>query len=179
MVRLAEELHPDHPKCKSWLNDTNNLTKFSDDYFGFIYTSITLEHIPAKYAVSCLLEFDHVLRLEGMVVFQVANSDRTSALTRVRNFIGSLRTKNRLLGRRESVSFKMAMCCLPENEVRSILTSTDLQVVDVKFTNSTDESFNGHLRFLDRESAASLAASLHSPLDPTRKGLRGSRAFSD
>ncbi|HEV3316549.1 MAG TPA: class I SAM-dependent methyltransferase [Candidatus Angelobacter sp.] len=153
MIRLAEELHRGDPRCKFWLNATDHLRKFPPAYFGFIYTSITLPHIPKKHVVNYLKEFARVLRPKGILVFQVADSDRSGAVLRaVKNVVGFFLKWKRVLGR-DSVtdSFYMDMHCMAEKEVRGILLSTALRIVDVKLTNSSQVTFNGDLRFLERE----------------------------
>lgn len=151
MIRLAQELHSGYPRCKFWLNDTDRLSKFSDAYFGFAYTSITLQHIPRKHVANYLREFARVLSPHGALVFQVADTDRNSAVQQLRNFIGFRRRWKRLLSPQDIDSFHMEMHCIPGDEVRRILSNTDLRILDVRLTNSTDGSFNGDLRILDRE----------------------------
>jgi hypothetical protein len=48
-------------------------------------------------------------------------------------------------------AFHMAMHCIPENEVRGILSGQPVKIMDVKLTNSSSGGFNGNLKFLDQE----------------------------
>lgn len=151
MIRLAEEFNRAFVRCKFWLNDAETLSRFPDGYFGFIYTSIVLQHIPTKYVVKYLCEFDRLLCVGGVIVFQIADADRTAILQRVRNQLGFRRKWKRLLGYKDTDSFEMGMHSTPEKKVRRLLRNTRLRIVDVRLTNSTDGSFDGDLRFLDRE----------------------------
>jgi SAM-dependent methyltransferase len=153
MIRLAEELHHGNPHCKFALNDTDHLSRFPAAYFGFIYTSITLPHIPKKHVVNYLKEFARVLRPRGIVVFQVIDSDKSGAVWQtVKSLIGFCLKWQRFLGRNSVTdSFYMDMHCIAEREVREMVSSTALRIVDVKLTNSSHVTFNGNLQFLDRE----------------------------
>ena len=151
MIRLAEEFNQSFARCKFWLNDSDTLARFPDGYFGFIYTSIVLQHIPRKHVVRYLLEFERVLCSGGILIFQIADADRTAILQRLRNRLGLRRKWKRLLGYKDADSFEMAMHSIPEREIRSLLGVTRLRIRDVRLTNSTDGSFDGDLRFLDHE----------------------------
>lgn len=151
MIRLAEDFNRGFERCKFWLNDSDTLAKFRDGYFGFIYTSIVLQHIPKKHVIRYLFEFERVLRPGGVLVFQITDADRTAVLQRIRNRIGLRRKWRRLLGYKDADSFEMAMHPMPEKEIRSLLGSSTLRITDVRLTNSTNGSFNGHLAFLDSE----------------------------
>jgi SAM-dependent methyltransferase len=151
MIELAEELHRGCPRCNFCVNETDRLPRFPDAYFELIYTSITLQHIPRKHAVSYLREFARVLRPDGILVFQIPDADRTPAIKRLRNFIGLRRKWKRLLGSADIDSFQMPMHCIPEAEIRKMMSGIQLQILDARLTNSTEGSFNGNLRFLENE----------------------------
>lgn len=151
MIRLAQEFNTDSARCKFWLNDSETLTKFPDGYFGFIYSSIVFQHIPKKHVARYLLEFERIMRFGGVLVFQIADANKTAMLRRARNRLGFRRKWKRLVGRKDVDSFEMGMHPISEKEVRSLLRSTRLRIMDVQLTNSTDGSFDGDLRFLERE----------------------------
>jgi SAM-dependent methyltransferase len=151
MIRLATELRTDDTGCNFWLNERDDLRKFSDEYFGFVYTSIVLQHMGSKYVRKYLLEFIRVLKPGGLLVFQVPDRDRTSLVFKARNFIGFRRKLNWLLGRRDIGAFRMEMHCIPEGQIRDLLSRPDVRLVDVKLTNSCEGAFNGELQFLEKE----------------------------
>lgn len=151
MIELAREFHRDNKHCNFWLNETDSLSKFQDQHFGFIYTSIVLQHIPKKYARNYLTEFVRVLKPGGILVFQVPDKDRTGMLEKIRNFVGFRARLNRLLGRKNLGTFHMGMHCIQEKEIRRLLSGSRAKIIDVQLTNSTDGSFNGDLKFLDKE----------------------------
>src|SRR5689334_23028223 len=45
MVRLAAEFNADVPQCRFVLNENGDLGDLPDSYFGFVYSSIVLQHI--------------------------------------------------------------------------------------------------------------------------------------
>lgn len=151
MVRLAQEFNQDRTGCHFCMNETDNLRIFSDERFGFIYTSIVLQHIQRKYVERYLAELIRVLKAGGIFVFQVPEREKTPWVAKLRNKVGFRRRINRLRGRKNLDAFHMAMHCVSEGEIRGLLAGQPVRIVDVRLTNSSTGSFNGNLQFLDRE----------------------------
>jgi len=153
MIQLANNFNqfPDH--CTYRLNESSNLSIFSDGSFGFIYTSIVLQHMHTRLALLYLREFGRLLALGGILVFQLPDRSKDPLLKRLRDRL-RLRTRLRLvLSRLHLVSYKpfMEVNHVAETRVRSLLTDVGLELIDVQLTNSTNKDFNGRLEFLDRE----------------------------
>ncbi|HEY6249774.1 MAG TPA: class I SAM-dependent methyltransferase [Candidatus Angelobacter sp.] len=146
MIELAKEFHKNNCRCKFLLNQADHLPSFSDGNFGFIYSSIALQHMKETYVRSYLGELVRVLKPGGVLVFQVA--DRNSLTRRIRNLVGVRRRMKRLLGRRVPPALLMEMHCIAENKIRELLSTQNVQIVDVRLTNSTAPDFNGNLQFL-------------------------------
>jgi SAM-dependent methyltransferase len=153
MIRMAKEFNKDCPGCHFWLNERDDLKLFSDGSFGFIYTSIVLQHMSRKLVERYLLELTRVLKVGGVFVFQVPERERTPVLRKLRTKVALRRRVNRLLGRRSVYAFHMEMHCFPEKAIRKLLSGQPVRIVDVKLTNSSIGSFNGDLRFLEQEPA--------------------------
>jgi SAM-dependent methyltransferase len=151
MIRLAKEFHKNNSRCTFSLNEADDLQQFPYGYFGFIYTSITLQHIPMRYVRKYLLEFIRVLKPGGMFVFQIADRDKRGILLRVEAFLGVRRHLKRLLRGTSIGALNMEMNCFPEGKIRELFSRQDVRIVDVKFTNSTERAFNGDLQFLEHE----------------------------
>jgi len=151
MVRLAMEFNQDRPGCHFWLNEEDGLSKFPDEKFGFIYTSIVLQHIQRKYAKRYLLELIRVLSRNGTFVFQVPEKEKAPLTTKIRHKIGFRSIVSRLLGKRGVSAFRMEMHCFPEKSIRAFLADYPVRLVDVRLTNSSTGGFNGDLRFLAEE----------------------------
>lgn len=151
MIRMAKEFNQDLPGCQFQLNERDDLRLFPDGTFGFIYTSIVLQHIPRKLVERYLLELTRVLKPGGTFVFQVPESQKTPVIRQLRTKVALRRRLNRFLGRKNVYAFHMAMHCFPEKDIRKLFAGQPVRVVDVKLTNSSTGSFNGDLRFLDQE----------------------------
>lgn len=147
MVQQAARHHQQNSRCRFLLNETDGLPTFAGNYFGFIYTSIVLQHVKSKYVKNYLAEFLRVLKPGGILVFQIADSHRRIRIQRLRNFLGVRRRLNRLTGRNGS-GFRMDMHCLSEDRIRQFLAGRNARIVDVQLTNSTECDFDGNLKFL-------------------------------
>lgn len=146
MVKLADKLNQYDDRCLYVCGDSDHLP-FEDETFSFIYTSIVLQHVEPTYARLYLAEFLRVLKPHGVLVFQLPNSRRGEYLQRIKERV-RLRTRIRqVLGRQ--LQPIMEMHCLPETEVRHIITHNGARIVDVQLTNSSDPDFSSGLRYLE------------------------------
>jgi ubiquinone/menaquinone biosynthesis C-methylase UbiE len=154
MIQLAKDFHKNNQRCSFWLNEVDDLRRFLDGYFGFIYTSITLQHIPVRYVEKYLLELVRVLKPGGIFVFQIPDREKRGVLRRMESYLGLRKRVKRLMrlliGKRMR-ALGMEMNCFPEKKIRELLLGQNARIVDVKFTNSTERSFNGNIQFLERE----------------------------
>jgi SAM-dependent methyltransferase len=71
MIELARryDRHPD--RCHFAVNMRSDLQMFGNDRFGFVYSSIVLQHIEPRYQERYLSEFIRVLAPGGLLVFQL------------------------------------------------------------------------------------------------------------
>jgi ubiquinone/menaquinone biosynthesis C-methylase UbiE len=151
MVRLAQEFNQDRSNCRFQLNERDDLRHLPDGKFGFIYSSIVLQHIQRPYVERYLRELIRVLTPGGVFVFQVPEREISPWISKLRNRIGFRSKITRLRGRRTLDAFYMAMHCIAEREVRELLSDQPVDIVDVRLTNSSSAGFNGNLEFLDQE----------------------------
>jgi ubiquinone/menaquinone biosynthesis C-methylase UbiE len=70
MIELAGKYNKHAEKCKYFVNDADDLSRFDDDTFDFIYTNIVLQHIEPKYTKLYIQEFIRVLKPNGLLIFQ-------------------------------------------------------------------------------------------------------------
>lgn len=70
MVDNAKE-HRRSENCEFVVNKRNDLSLFSDDHFDFIFSDITIQHIPAPASENYLQEFVRILRPGGLAIFLV------------------------------------------------------------------------------------------------------------
>ena len=150
MIKNAESLNQ-HAHCRYQVV-AGPLLPFVDGSFSFIYSNIVLQHVPRKYAVAYLREFERVLKPGGILVFGVQDrfedSDFSSRMVRLRHI---LRLRSRLRSVMGRGGSDMQMHCLPERLVRGALRRA--RIVDVQLTNTAAKDFNGRLAYLDRAPA--------------------------
>jgi ubiquinone/menaquinone biosynthesis C-methylase UbiE len=149
MIRLAKEYSQDFPHCHFLLNEHEHLESLQDNYFGFIYTSIVLQHIAEQYSRRYISELIRVLKPGGVLVFQIPDSLRLGRVKKMRAKM-ALRSKvEAVLGGKKS--YVMEMHCIQEAEVRELVKEGGGQVVDVRLTNSADPVFCGNLLYISQE----------------------------
>jgi ubiquinone/menaquinone biosynthesis C-methylase UbiE len=150
MIAKALAMNSDQPRCKFQLNPEAHLRMFADAKFGFAYSSLVLQHIDGKFIPGYLRELARVLRPGGVLVFQMADHFKASALHKVRLTIGVRRKWEEMKKGRKAT---ILMHCLQESRVREILAGSGAEIRNVQITNSTDPAFNGNLQYLDHEPA--------------------------
>jgi SAM-dependent methyltransferase len=150
MIEKARALNSDQPHCKFVLNNQPNLLLFENAKFGFVYSSLVLQHIDPKFVPGYLKELARALRPRGVLVFQLADRFNATAFHKLRLRIAVRRRWREL---RDATKATILMHCVPEKRVREILSDCDVAIKDVRITNSTDPAFNGNLQYLDQEPA--------------------------
>ncbi len=73
MVQRAREYNRHGDRVDYLVNTTDNLEILDSNSFDFVYTNITLQHIPPEPAGKYIREFFRVLRPGGVAIFQVPN----------------------------------------------------------------------------------------------------------
>ena len=149
MITLAKEFNRDLPQCRFLLNDRDTLEGLQDNYFGFIYSSIVLQHMAERYIRKYLAELIRVLRPGGLLVFQLPDSLRGSALTRIRARVALRARLKSVFGKPRPQG--MEMHCIREPVVRKLIEASGARVVDVRLTNSSEPWFSGNLQYLKEE----------------------------
>ena len=72
MISRAKRHNADNPQCQFILNEQSDLSCFEENTFDFIYSNVTLQHIPQKDVIGAYLrEFVRVLRPNGYMLFQL------------------------------------------------------------------------------------------------------------
>jgi SAM-dependent methyltransferase len=121
-------------RCRYLHNTRNDLALLESESLDFIYTRITLQHMPAVYSVRYIAEFFRLLRPGGVAVFQVPSGwtpfDGSAAwiLRRLRwLFIAPCkRAGKRLLGQPVIGMYPVA-----RRDVEAIVRSNGARMVDV------------------------------------------------
>jgi ubiquinone/menaquinone biosynthesis C-methylase UbiE len=84
MIEHARRYNRQGSRCEYLVNETTHLRRFADEQFDFIYSSITLQHMPPRFAKKYIVEFVRVLRPAGLLLFQLP-SRRISRLAQIRS----------------------------------------------------------------------------------------------
>jgi len=71
MIKKADEFNKYGKKCRYIVNTADNLKMFPDNYFDFVYSNITLQHISPPYSFNYIKEFLRVIKPGGVILFQV------------------------------------------------------------------------------------------------------------
>jgi ubiquinone/menaquinone biosynthesis C-methylase UbiE len=93
MIEWAERFNRYGERCRYRVDDSPDLSRFPDGHFDFVYSKLTLQHIPPRYAKGFIREFLRVLHRDGVCVFQVAGQTtvaRRAAVRAVRRFLRRL-----------------------------------------------------------------------------------------
>lgn len=71
MIGHARQYNQRGRRCEYLVNETSDLRRFSSGEFDFIYSSITLQHMPPRFAKRYIVEFLRVLHPLGLILFQL------------------------------------------------------------------------------------------------------------
>jgi ubiquinone/menaquinone biosynthesis C-methylase UbiE len=149
MVRLATEFNQDTPRCRFMLNEQHDLSRLGDNYFGFVYSNIVLQHMPPRFCRRYLKEMVRVARPGGILVFAVVEAFRVGLLEQLRQKVGLRRTLRRLARSKQNYNMDLHSCS--EARIRRVLAAAGARIMDVRWTNSADPCFNGKLQYLKGE----------------------------
>ncbi|MGC2743588.1 MAG: class I SAM-dependent methyltransferase [Candidatus Angelobacter sp.] len=146
MINLAREINRDLPNCRFQMNEDIRLKSLPDNYFGFIYTSLVLQHIAEPCSHEYIAELIRVLAPNGALIFQVPERLHAKPLTKVRTKLALRSRLQSIFGRQKPCI--MEMHCMKESVIRKLIAQSGGRVMDVAITNSCEASFSGDLRYL-------------------------------
>ena len=157
MLEGAESFNEFPDRCSYVHNAAGSLPEFADGSFGFVYSSIVLQHMEPQLARRYLAEFARILAPGGILVVQIPDADaRRLQRLRARLALGSrLRRTSAAFGRsdRASQGAVIEMHHIGERTVRRMLGDNGMCVRDVVVTNATSPAFNGALVYGGRPRA--------------------------
>ena len=76
MIERARGYNRHGSRCAYVVNESADLSRFRDGQFDFIYSSITLQHMPKRFAKRYIAEFMRVLDRDGLLLFQLPSRRR-------------------------------------------------------------------------------------------------------
>jgi SAM-dependent methyltransferase len=86
MIEHARDYNRHGSRCEYLLNDKPDLCMFTDCQFDFIYSNMTLQHMPPRLSKAYLVEFLRVLAPGGLLLFQLPSrirKDQSTAIERI------------------------------------------------------------------------------------------------
>jgi SAM-dependent methyltransferase len=137
MLAKARELSPPDRKLEYVLNQEENLGVFEDASFDFVYSNLTLLHMPPRISRRYLTEFARVVKSGGCVVFQMLSGRRRQHTTWRRPVLrvapmritdALVRWKVRRMAVKEGRPV-MEIYAVPKREVVELLRTNGLRVV--------------------------------------------------
>jgi SAM-dependent methyltransferase len=156
MIELANEYNKFPDTCTYREVGTGDLSEFEDRSFGFVYSSIVLQHVPEASARVYILELCRVLRSGGVAVLQAPSHARlrlvdrlARASTRYRIVRGPLEA----LRLAKPTSYRSEMHCIPPGIVQSLVESAGCRLEYRRLTNSTLPDAGSGFRYLSEEPA--------------------------
>ncbi len=143
MIELAQQYNQFGERCLYHLNETDDLRLFENQTFDFIYSNITLQHMPPRYASAYIEEFLRLLAPGGVLIFQIPSTPKS----RLRRIIQPLRPTP--LWRsyqkwRYGDQPVMDMYGIPKTQVLQLLKTHNAQLVDVQADESADDAWNSY-----------------------------------
>jgi SAM-dependent methyltransferase len=131
MIQKARELNRHGGRVEYVVNSVDNLSTFPSASFDFIYSSITLQHVPPPANRRYVAEFMRLLQPGGVAIFQVPNGKAFAA--------GSMQERIYLFRRQYLRRFwkmlrgkpQYEMHYIPRAEVEQIIATGRGTIVDV------------------------------------------------
>jgi SAM-dependent methyltransferase len=170
MIALARQhSEGDARRAVYAVNRHEGLPEMSDACIDFVYCHIVLQHLPPSLQPVFVREFLRILRPGGIAAFQVPTEDLAplarqfwrKAKSQLRAALppGVTHRVRRLLGQgREASAVTMDMTVLAEQRVIDIIRDCGCTLLAAPYTNSTDTSHRGDLRFMTRHDAVAAIA---------------------
>jgi len=140
MIELAQQYNQFDERCRYHLNETDDLRLFENQTFDFIYSNITLQHMPPRYARAYIEEFLRLLAPGGVLIFQIPSTPKRM----LRRLFQPLRPTKlwRFYQKwRYGDHPVMDMYGIPQARVLQVLKAHGGQLVDVQPDDSADAAW--------------------------------------
>lgn len=137
MIGLANTYNRQGKKCKYYQNSSQDLGLFSDRYFNFVYSIITLQHMRPKHAKKYLKEFMRILVPNGVLIFQLPSepADGNTLLEKLKYRIKTI-LPIRLLDFYHKVRYgripPMEMFGIRQEEVIKVIEQNNGEVINIR-----------------------------------------------
>lgn len=151
MITQANAFNQFPGKVHYHLNEKPNLKVFPDDHFDFIYSNITLQHIPKPYIRPYIQELIRVLEPGGLLIFQMPSDinwkkpdGKIAWNGMVTKWVYQLRLDRIYRRLRYMNQPIMEINLLRKDEVLSVLTEAGAQALDIVPNKSAGQTIEGY-----------------------------------
>jgi ubiquinone/menaquinone biosynthesis C-methylase UbiE len=139
MIEQATRLNPGSASTFV-VNETNDLARFEDSTFDFVYSALVLQHLPTVAVIRRFIaEFLRVLKPGGLLAFQLPTRmpprslrNRLRLRTRAYTALRAVGFDQRMLYERLKLVPVMQMQCIPEEAVLAYLRLLGAAVLEVQ-----------------------------------------------
>lgn len=165
MITLARQYSETDAKRATYVvNRREGLPDMPDGTVDFVYCHIVLQHLPPPLQPVFVREFLRVLKPGGIAAFQIPTQDlaprKTQLTRRIKSRLRAVLPSWLISGIRyalgkgsKAAAVTMDMNILPEERVGAIIRESGCTLLAAPYTNSTDTSHRGALRFMTRAEA--------------------------
>jgi SAM-dependent methyltransferase len=167
MIQQAKDYNQHGDRCQYVMNPTDDLRIFPDEHFDFIYSNITLQHMPPRYSRRYIVEFMRVLAPGGALLFQIPSKPRqvgTKLGRAVRIFYYRF-----LWDLLHPDTPYMGMYGIPQEEVVRLITSRGGRLIHNHLDPAAEPEWEGY-RYLVTRSMPELGIVPLVPVDKTMTG---------
>jgi ubiquinone/menaquinone biosynthesis C-methylase UbiE len=138
MIEHARNYQKSGSRVEYVVNEASDLRLFRDAKFDLVYSSITLQHMPARFAKQYIAEFLRVLNPDGILLFQVP-SRRKGNLPRLRSLTHEV--FGPLL---HPIAPRVVMRGIPKQEVIRVLTEHGGEILDIAEDQSAGPTWESY-----------------------------------
>ena len=155
MIERAKSINVHGDRCRYVLNDRDDLGIFSDGSFDFIYSSITLQHMPRPLMMTYVAEFIRLLSPSGVLVFQLPARPPRTLRSRLKRLIPSvLRTRWRRFRHERGAEARMQMFWTSPERVARLVRRSGGKIEAVQDDYSAGPGWSGKRYVVRRGGAA-------------------------
>ncbi len=151
MVEKAQEMNRHGERVDYRVNDVDHLGQLADASFDFIYSSITLQHVPPPANSNYVREFMRLLRPGGVALFQVPNGAPIAAGSWQETWYRFRKQTLRRIWKRMRGKPAYEMHYIPRAEIEGIVAQGGATMIDV--THFGEGAVDGNYRYCAQRAA--------------------------
>ena len=155
MLKIARKYNRAGKRCRYILNETDNLKRFQDGYFDFVYSNIVLQHMEPRYCKRYLAEFVRILARRGILIFQLPSrivhesavqrsAEPPPDLKQENSTVATTKQPRQVPKRRRNNADRgpvMEMYTIPKDEVVRALNESGARVLDISENDFSGPGF--------------------------------------